>query len=513
MRLSAQLVGSRKSFSQPPFWAQTLPTFGTAALPDREKIGNDFEAYVTQAYKSNGVVFACELARQMLFSEARFAWREFRDGRPGPLFGNSELALLERPWPSGTTGELLGRTIQDADLAGNSFTTTVDDAGRFGRAATGPGRRLVRMRPDWVTIVLGSHSGHINALDTKVIGFLYAPPQMMGGKPAEPVLLLPSEVAHFSPLPDPEARFRGMSWLTPVLREIEADKAATKHKSKFFAQGATISTVVTLDKDVSPEAYQEFVTKFRAQTEGVDMAYKTLFLGGGADVTLNGADMKQIDFKATQGAGETRIAAAAGMHPVIVGLSEGLQGSSLNAGNFGSAIRLTADKTIRPLWRMAAASFETLVTRPDPDSGLWYDDRDVAFLRDDSTSVAEIQSKQATTASALVQAGYEPTSVVAYLETGNLQELEHSGLYSVQLQAPGSGVAADPAEGGEGAASKSETKTESAARLLQQIYLAVGSVITVDEARALVNTIGGTALQVPAPPELTTPALPAPTEE
>ena len=484
MRLSQRVV-ARKSFSQPNFWSQPTPIYGSP-LPGLEQIGNDLAAYIHHAYKANGVVFSCMLARQLLFSEARFAWRERTDGQPGRLFADDSLDILARPWPSGTTGELLSRMIQDADLAGNAFVTTTDDEGRYGKAAVGPGRRLVRMRPDWVTIVLGSKSGHLNALDTKVIAFRYKP-SPMGGDTAPEVLLLPTEVAHFSPVPDPEARFRGMSWLTPVLREIEADKAANKHKLKFFTQGATLSTIVTLDKDVQPAAFEEFVAKFKAQHEGVDTAYKTLFMGGGANVTLNGADMKQIDFKVTQGAGETRIASAAGMHPVIVGLSEGLAGSALNAGNFNAAIRLTADKTLRPLWRMAAACLEPLVHDGMPSSTeLFYDDREIAFLRDDATDVAEIQSKQAATANSLVMGGYTPESVVEFLETGNLRALAHSGLYSVQLQAPGS--------------EKTETKTESVARLLQQIYLSVGTVISADEARMLVNQIGGTTLPVPAPP-------------
>lgn len=438
MRLSQRLVsrGSQKGFSQSPFWS-------SGSLSSREDIGNHFEGYIRDAYSSNGVVFACMLARQMLFSEARFAWLPRRNGRPGPLFSNAELGLLERPWPNGTTGELLTRAIQDADLAGNFYATTADDNGKLGKAATGPGRRIVRMRPDWVTIVLGSRSGNLYDLDTKPIAYRYKPPSTGDGE-SDSVLLMPEEVVHFSPLPDPVARFRGMSWLTPVLREIKADKAASRHKLKFFEQGATISTIVSLDKDVTPDAFQNFVAQMRAQTEGVDMAYKTLYLGGGADVTLNGANMQQMDFKSTQGAGETRIASAAGMHPVIVGLSEGLQGSSLNAGNFEAAIRLTADKTLRPLWRGVAASFESLLTRPGLDSQLWYDDRDIAFLRDDTTDVAAIQANQAATANSLTTAGFTPESVVEFLETGDLRSLQHSGRYSVQLQAPGQSTT-DPA--------------------------------------------------------------------
>lgn len=443
MRLSQRLV-SRKAFSEPPFWAQPTPLWGTP-MSDRESIGNDFEAYIENAYKSDGVVFACMLARMSLFSEARFMWRRFRDGRPDTLFPTTELGLLERPWPGGTIGDLLSRMIQDADLAGNAYHTTTDDNGKYGKAASGPGRRIVRMRPDWVTIILGSKSGHPYDLDTRPVGFLYKPPINDRGE-STPVLLLPSEVAHFSPIPDPSFRFRGMSWLTPVIREIEADKAATKHKLRFFQQGAQIQTVVSLDKEITPEQYEEFVEKFRAQTEGVDTAYKTLFLAGGADITLNGADMKQLDFKVTQGAGETRIASASGMHPVIVGLSEGLSGSSLNAGNFTAAKRLTADKTIRPMWRAAAGALERLLVSPGGDAALWYDDRDVAFLRDDTTDVAEIQSKQAVTARQLTDAGFLPESIVEFLDTGNIKALKHSNLYSVQLQPPGT-VTTTPAAG------------------------------------------------------------------
>jgi len=434
MRRSQALVGSRKGFSEPPFWANAAPLWG-APVGDREQIGNDFEAYIQAAYKENGIVFGTMLARQMLFSEARFAWRKFENGRPGLLFADDALNILEEPWPGGTTGELLSRKIQDADLAGNFYATTVDDNGNYGRAAAGPGRRIARMRPDWVTIILGSHSGNLHALDTKIIAYRYAPPSIGGAAP-EAVFLLPSEVDHFSPIPDPSARFRGMSWLTPVIREIQADKAATKHKLKFFDQGATISTVVTLDKDINPDEFEDFVARFKKSTEGVDQAYKTLFLGGGADVTMNGSSMQQLEFRATQGAGETRIASAGGIHPVILGLSEGLQGSSLNEGNFNAAIRLTADKTIRPLWRMAAASMQPILKRPDGAS-LWYDDRDVAFLRKDSTDVAEIQSKQAATARQFTDAGYTPASVIEFLETGDLRALKHSGLYSVQLRPPG----------------------------------------------------------------------------
>jgi hypothetical protein len=41
-----------------------------------------------------------------------------------------------------------------------------------------------------------------------------------------------------------------------------------------------------------------------------------------------GSDLKQLDFKATQGAGETRIAMLGRVPAPLLGISEGLAGSS-----------------------------------------------------------------------------------------------------------------------------------------------------------------------------------------
>lgn len=410
------------------------------SAPDQERIGNDFLGYVDGAYKSDGVVFACILARQSIFSQVRFGWRTFTNMRPSDLFGTAELALLENPWPNATTIDLLARMEPVASLAGNYYGTVADDNGKLGKAATGPGRRIVNMRPDWVTIVIASPTDDPYDLRAKIAGYLYEPNGAQGsGIRSDVVLLTADEVCHYAPLPDPAMRFRGMSWLTPILREIQADKAATAHKERFLKNGATLGTVVKFDRETSTDTFDAFVERFKASHQGEENAYKTLFLGGGADVTIVGADMKQLDFKSTQGAGETRIAAAAGIHPAIVGLSEGLSGSSLNAGNFSAARRMVSDKTMRNLWGVASSSLQTLLTPPQRSS-LWYDTRDVAFLREDLKDLAEIQGKQAMTIRQLVDAGYDPDSVVRAVQNEDWALLRHSGLYSVQLQEPGSGT-------------------------------------------------------------------------
>lgn len=436
-------AGGGQGFTQEPFWSSDLrlPLWTSSTLAsNEEKIENDLDAYVRRAYKADGIVFACIAARQHIFSQARFAWRRYANQVPGDLFGNRELRLLERPAPGQTTGNLLARMEVMGSLAGNHYATVADDAGRVGRRATGPGRRIAELRPSWVTIIGGSASGDPNAADARIVGYLYEPVPAGGGASprSAPLLLTPSEVSHYAPEPDPEARWRGMSWLTPILREIQADKAATVHKQKFFENGATPGIAIKFDKDTDQDAFDEFVEKFREYHEGAWNAYKTLFLAAGADVVPVGMDLRQLDFKQTQGGGETRIASAAGMHPVIVALSEGLQGSSLNQGNFAAARRLVADKTMRHLWAEAASSLATLLTSPGDDVFLEADLRNVAFLREDQRDVAEIQQSKAGAIRQLVDAGFDPDAAVEYALTDDLSVLRrrHSGLFSVQLQPP-----------------------------------------------------------------------------
>jgi phage portal protein BeeE len=394
---------------------------------DRERPDNTFIGYVRGAYKSDSIVFACMLARAMIFSEARFMYQRLNEGRPGELYSTRALRILERPWPNGTTGELLSRMIQDVDLSGNFY-------------AVRDGNRIRRLRPDWVEIVLTAPPAE--AVSSDVAGYMYRP----GGpaSEADPVFYLPEEIVHWSPIPDPEKQYRGMSWLTPALREIQADLEATRHKLSFFQNGATLSFAVSFKESVTKDQFQAFMRAFKESHQGVRNAYEPLFLGAGADITPIGTDLNQIDFKRTQGAGETRIAADSGIHPVILGISEGLAGSSLNQGNFNAARRLTADKTLRPLWRSAAAVLESLVIVP-ASSRLWYDDRDIPFLREDRADLADIQGREASSIRQLVDAGFEPKSITSAIDEQDWDLLEHTGLFSVQLQPPGTTAQADEA--------------------------------------------------------------------
>jgi phage portal protein BeeE len=369
--------------------------------------------------------FAAQMVRALVLSQARFTFRN-RPSSPTPrkTFGNRDLGVLERPWTGATTGELIARMEWHAGLAGNAYTYRQPD-------------RLRVLRPDWVAILYGSDQepdDAAHALDGELIGYVYCNQGFHSGY--RPQTILPPDMAHWSPIPDPLSAGVGMSWITPAIREIQGDQVATMHKIKFFENAATPNLVVKGIPAMTSDQFKEIVDAMEAEHAGIANAYKTLYLTAGADATVVGADMKQVDFAATVGVGETRIAVLSRVPAPLLGISEGLAGSSLNAGNFGMARRMFADTWIYPSLQDLSAAMASIVTVPS-DADLWFDVADMPILREDAKDAADIEQIKATTITMYVREGFTWESAVAAVQGQDVKLLKHSGLVSVQLQPPG----------------------------------------------------------------------------
>lgn len=396
---------------------------GFQANANSEPIGNDFDSYANNAYKASAVVFACVSKQQSVMTEIRFQYRRMNKGRPGDIFGVPQLSLLENPWPNGQTADLVAHAIADFALAGNHYVVT---------EGAGASARLRRLHPGWTDILLTAAPNEARKSD--VAGYLYRPGDTQDQELWEvfPIDGSNGTVAHWAPIPDPSAQYRGMSWITPILNEVKADKAMIKHKLKFFDNGASPQVIVGFAESVDQEQLDKFTDRFNRSHQGVDNAYKTLFLGGGADAKVVGTSLREMDFVNTGGHGETRICAAAGIPPVLVGLAENLHGSTLNAGNYQAAKDMWIDSSVRPLWRSLCQAYSVLMPTLK-NAELWYDDRDISFLRADRLAVSEIGQTSASTISAYVMAGFTPDSAVAAVVNSDPTLLEHTGLTSVQL--------------------------------------------------------------------------------
>jgi phage portal protein BeeE len=382
----------------------------TYGSPDQESIVPPGGwAQVEWAYKNNSIVFAAILARLMLFSEATFKFQTLRDKR---LFGGTPqdpgaLLRLESPWPNATTGELLARMEQDTSLAGNAYVWNA-------------GAQLVRLRPDWVTIVSEIRYDPIGRTYREPVGYWWDPGPG-GDYDQKPQMFGADEVAHWSPIPDPCANFRGMSWLSPIVREITADNAMTDYKIRYLENAATPNIMIRYPQRLNPETVDRIRDRIQARYGGVENAFKTIVLDEGADFTVVGNTFEQMNFTSVQAAGENRILMAAGVPGIVVGSKEGLEAATYS--NYGQAMRRFADLTMRPQWRSVCASLQKLVTVP-PGTRLWYDVSDIAALRQGEKERAETMLIKSQAAGELVKAGFDLESIKAALESSDMNQLK-----------------------------------------------------------------------------------------
>lgn len=375
-----------------------------------ERPFTSFVDWTTNGYMGNPVVFAVVQARIDLFAEVTF---KFRDKTTKRLFGTPDLLKLEKPWVGGTTAELLARMEQDVSIAGNAF---IRDYGDY----------LERLRPDWVGII---HTESENG-GQEVVGYVY---HDGGMGMCEPEILDAAEVAHWSPIPDPLAEYRGMSWLTPVVREINADDAMTAHKQNFMDNAATPNMVIKYERKLDPEVVNRLRERLRARFSG-PAGDKTMVLDEGADMTVVGSTFEQMAFTAVQSAGEARIAAAASVPPIVAGLQAGLDAATYS--NYAAAIKAFGDLFMRAHWRSACGALAKLVNVPT-GAELWYDVSDIAALQDSEIQKADASSKNAATINAYVMNGFTPESAIQAVVSGDPTLLQHTGAVSVQLYPQG----------------------------------------------------------------------------
>jgi len=396
----------------------------TLAGTPKIDVAGDFSSLVSIVHEQCSPVSAAVQARSLLLSQLRFKFRSLSDGR---LFGTEALSALERPG-SCDRPTLLSLTEMHASYAGNAFLYRNGGVTQI-------------LRPDWVSVVLASDSTDDPEIlqsewpaDTRAAGYIYSP----GGPGRGNQFLLPAtSVAHWMPEPDPLFPWRGRSWVQSVLSEALLDIQATGHQSKFFENAATPQMVFSLDEKLTATQVREFAEIVNAGHAGAENAYKNLFLGGGADVTVVGSDLKALSLRDMQGGFETRVAVRSRVPAAILGVREGLAGSALNSGNYTATRRLWADGWFAPSADSLCSALESIVDTPS-DAELSHDPAQVLFLQEDRSDEAEIQGRQAATIRQLIEAGFEPETVKAAVATDDLTKLVHSGLYSVQLQAVGS---------------------------------------------------------------------------
>lgn len=390
--------------------------------------GDGFADYVASIHRRNPVVSAAATSRALLMSQIHPVWRNNNvSSTPGRRFGASDLELLERPG-SQTRSAFNFTSEMHAQYAGTAF-------------AVRRGGRAYLLRPDWVKVLLGSDSEPegeqlLPPSDAEVVAIVYQPES--AGKKGRPEAFMPGEFVRWTPEPDPVYWWRGVSWVSALARELSIDGQVTDYQTKFFEHAATPNLVFIMDEKKSAEQVRQFADVVNDKHAGAMNSHRNMFLGGGTDVKVVGSSLDNLALKDVSGGFESRVAARSLVPSVILNIREGQSGSALNSGNYAQTRRQWADKWFSPQADSWCEAFGDLLPAK-ADADLSWDRSRVTFLQEDELDAANIRKENAVTARQLVEAGYDPDSVIEYLRTDDLSKLTHTGNVSVQLQPPGSG--------------------------------------------------------------------------
>ncbi len=364
-----------------------------------ETIGNDYQSFVRRGYLNNGIVYGCITSRLVLFAQGEFKLQNRRDKTIRDL--PPRLQILEEPWPGGSTAEMLARIEQDTSLAGNWYLYQAEPD------------QWQRLRPDWVDIVLDPGG-------RERIGYLYH----RGGR-SQDIAGLPltvDEVIHGSPYPDPLAAFRGTSWIMSVTGEVESDTAMTRHKGQFFNNAATPNMLVTLQKTLSTPQRDVWRDMLESAFGGTGNAWKTMILEEGADAKIIGQAV-ELGFSDVQAGGENRIAVAAGVPSVVLGIKEGAKQATYS--NYASALSHMANFTTQHMWNDTVNVLTNGAPVPAGQK-LIIDTSEIPALQQDGQDAATITETQARTIRDLTDGGWTAESVIDAVTSNDLTLLVHA---------------------------------------------------------------------------------------
>jgi hypothetical protein len=195
----------------------------------------------------------------------------------------------------------------------------------------------------------------------------------------------------------------------------------TAYKTQYLTNAATPNLLLKYAQKLQPGTVDSLRERMTARYGGASNAFKTLVLDQGADATVIGNNLQQMDFSNVQQAGSDRILAAGHVPGIIVGL-EPLRGAGRG---YEESLRNFADLWARPQWRSLCGALQKLVPgMPDRGVRLWYDTSDIAALQDGEMVRSQATLVRAQALLALHQAGYDLDSATAAVEAADLSQLK-----------------------------------------------------------------------------------------
>lgn len=378
-------------------------------------------------------------------AEAQVDWKLWRKATSGKdedrveVTSHAALDLWNRPNAFYTQSVLVEASAQHKQLTGEQWWVIARD-----ERSSIP-LELWPVRPDRIEPVPDP--------EKFIAGYVYTGPN------GERVPLSTEDVI-FIRTPHPTDPYRGIGPVQALLTDLDAVRYSAEWNRNFFLNSAEPGGIIEVPNALSEPDFNQLRDRWAEQHRGVANAHRVAILEHGVwkDRKYSQRDMQFVELRHV---GQEIIREAFGFPKPMLGTVDDVNRANAEAGEVMfarwlvvpdlEAVKDALNNQLLPLFGTAARGLEFDFENPVPE------DREL--------TARELTAK-ADAARTLVDAGFSPEAVLSAV---GLPE-----------------IAAAPAAGGEGQATPREL-----ADMIQSIYLGVDTVITWDEARAIVNRAGG----------------------
>ncbi|MDA1095344.1 MAG: phage portal protein [Acidobacteria bacterium] len=323
-----------------------------------------YGAYAAEGYNGNTVVNAC--IREVATSVAMPTLRLMRDVQDGGRVEvkNPTAFLLDHPSESQDQADFVEMMVVYLNVSGNAYVHRMRNGG--GRIVA-----LHLLRPDRVQIKL--HGDGTRHYEYTIDGSLYQ--------------IAAADVEHLK-LPNPYDDLYGLSPLQVAAKYVNLDGSIASFLRAYFANAGVPAGILKVSKRINSQQEADVARdKWRSSFGGPRGWHGIAVLDEDASYQQVAPNIKDMDTSAVSRSSETRICAAFGVPPILIGVQSGLEVSTYS--NYAQAREAFWDETVSPLVRRVAAFMERVleVGRND-DVEVFADFAGVRAYEEDSGSLS-----------------------------------------------------------------------------------------------------------------------------
>jgi HK97 family phage portal protein len=327
-------------------------------------LDNTWKSLIANSYGRNAVAYSALRMLAQAVPEARLTAYTGEDDDKQELPKTHPLRqLLRRPNDLMTEFEMLELLTIHLGGAGRSVWYKE-------KANNGTPLALWPLRPDRV--------GPVYATEGVIAGYSYQDPG------TGQYIFLPKADCIAVNFPDPDGEsggiVEGFGPLSACRLDVSADNKATEHVGALLANYAQPGIALKLQDSVDADTAALIKAKFRQEFGGSRLGTPAI-LDAGADITVLGFSLKDLDFTGVRGDAESRICASLGVPAGLVGVKVGLDASTYN--NREADRRFFTETTLAFYWRRYSDVFtRDLAADFGEDITVEFDTRMVKALAD-----------------------------------------------------------------------------------------------------------------------------------